>query len=72
MALLETLRDVTSGKIYVEMEGARLTRRLAKVREAKGDLDGAAEIMQELQVETWWYGASGEVRLYSRADASLS
>lgn len=53
MVLLETLRDVTAGKIYVEMEGARLTRRLAKVREAKGDLDGAAEIMQELQVETF-------------------
>lgn len=53
MVLLETLRDVTAGKIYVEMEGARLTRRLAKVREEKGDLDGATEIMQELQVETF-------------------
>jgi 26S proteasome regulatory subunit N5 len=53
MVLLETLRDVTAGKIYVEMEGARLTRRLAQVKEAKGDLEGAAEIMQELQVETF-------------------
>jgi 26S proteasome regulatory subunit N5 len=53
MVLLETLRDVTAGKIYVEMEGARLTRRLASVKEAKGDLGGAAEIMQELQVETF-------------------
>lgn len=53
MVLLETLRDVTAGKIYVEIEGARLTRRLAKIREEKGDLEGAAEIMQELQVETF-------------------
>lgn len=53
LALLETLRDVTAGKIYVELEGARLTRRLAKIREEKGDLEGAAEIMQELQVETF-------------------
>lgn len=53
MVLLETLRDVTAGKIYVEMEGARLTRRLAGVKEAKGDLEGAAAIMQELQVETF-------------------
>jgi 26S proteasome regulatory subunit N5 len=53
LVLLETLRDVTAGKIYVELEGARLTRRLARIREAKGDVEGAAEIMQELQVETF-------------------
>jgi 26S proteasome regulatory subunit N5 len=53
LALLETLRDVTAGKIYVELEGARLTRRLARIKEAKGDIEGAAEIMQELQVETF-------------------
>lgn len=53
LSLLETLRDVTSGKIYVELEGARLTRKLAAIKEAKGDLEGAVEIMQELQVETF-------------------
>eukprot|EP00180_Rhodochaete_pulchella_P000081 Plantae.Rhodophyta-Rhodochaete_pulchella.ctg10516.p1 GENE.Plantae.Rhodophyta-Rhodochaete_pulchella.ctg10516~~Plantae.Rhodophyta-Rhodochaete_pulchella.ctg10516.p1 ORF type:complete len:465 (+),score=98.69 Plantae.Rhodophyta-Rhodochaete_pulchella.ctg10516:101-1495(+) len=51
--LLTTLRDVTAGKIYVELEGARLTRSLAAIKEAKGDVAGAAEIMQELQVETF-------------------
>eukprot|EP00172_Hildenbrandia_rubra_P003338 Plantae.Rhodophyta-Hildenbrandia_rubra.ctg52.p2 GENE.Plantae.Rhodophyta-Hildenbrandia_rubra.ctg52~~Plantae.Rhodophyta-Hildenbrandia_rubra.ctg52.p2 ORF type:complete len:467 (-),score=113.63 Plantae.Rhodophyta-Hildenbrandia_rubra.ctg52:175-1575(-) len=51
--LLETLRDVTSGKIYVELERARLTRTLAGIKEEKGDIDAAADIMQELQVETF-------------------
>ncbi len=53
LALLQTLRDVTAGKIYVELERARLTRTLAKIREKNGDIEGAAEIMQETQVETF-------------------
>jgi 26S proteasome regulatory subunit N5 len=53
LSLLETLRDVTAGKIYVELEGARLSRRLAKVKEEQGDIEAAAEIMQELQIETF-------------------
>lgn len=53
LALLETLRDVTAGKIFVELERARLTRTLADIRERKGDIEGAATIMQETQVETF-------------------
>jgi len=53
LSLMTTLRDVTSGKIYVELQGARLTRMLAALKEEKGDVTGAAEIMQELQVETF-------------------
>lgn len=53
LVLLETLRDVTAGKIFVELERARLTRILAKIKEDKGDLDSAATIMQETQVETF-------------------
>jgi 26S proteasome regulatory subunit N5 len=41
------------GKIYVENERARLTHRLAKIREEEGDLQDAAKILQELQVETY-------------------
>jgi 26S proteasome regulatory subunit N5 len=55
LALLTTLRAVTEGKIYVEVEWARLTRRLARIREGEGKVDEAAEIMQEVHVET--YGA---------------
>ncbi|XP_012532414.1 26S proteasome non-ATPase regulatory subunit 12 [Monomorium pharaonis] len=51
--LIETLRSVTEGKIYVEVERARLTHRLAKIKEAEGDIAGAAAVMLELQVETY-------------------
>merc|ERR1712095_133131 len=51
--LINTLRTVTEGKIYVEVERARLTHRLAKMKEAEGNVSEAAKIMQELQVETY-------------------
>lgn len=51
--LIETLRGVTEGKIYVEVERARLTHRFAKMKEAEGDILTAANILQELQVETY-------------------
>jgi len=51
--LIETLRTVTAGKIYVEIERARLTRTLAAIREGQGDVAEAANILQELQVETY-------------------
>ena len=53
--LIETLNDVTAGKIFVEVEKARLTRALAKIKEEAGLTNEAAEIMQEVAVET--YGA---------------
>lgn len=46
-------RQVTEGKIYVECERARLTHKLAKIREDDGDIQEAANIIQELQVETY-------------------
>lgn len=53
LSFLEMLRDVTAGKIFVELERARVTRILATIKEDNGDLDGAATIMQEMQVETF-------------------
>lgn len=53
LKLIDTLRTVTEGKIYVEVERARLTHKLALIKENKGDIAGAATIMQELQVETY-------------------
>ncbi len=50
--LIATLRTVTEGKIYVEVERARLTHRLAKMQEEDGKITEAAKTMQELQVET--------------------
>jgi len=53
LKLIDTLRTVTAGKIYVEIERARLTRTLAKIREDQGDITEAASVLQELQVETF-------------------
>ncbi|KAA8491776.1 26S proteasome non-ATPase regulatory subunit 12 [Porphyridium purpureum] len=53
VALIETLREVCSGKIYVELEEARLTRMIADIYEARGEVVKAADIMQDMQVETY-------------------
>eukprot|EP01107_Rhizomastix_libera_P007701 TRINITY_DN22714_c0_g1_i1.p1 TRINITY_DN22714_c0_g1~~TRINITY_DN22714_c0_g1_i1.p1 ORF type:complete len:452 (+),score=103.07 TRINITY_DN22714_c0_g1_i1:6-1361(+) len=55
VTLIETLRSITEGKIYVELERARLTQMLAGIREAAGG-DGiatASKLLQEIQVETF-------------------
>ena len=41
---------MTAGKIYVENERARLTKILADIREAEGNITEAATVLQELQV----------------------
>ena len=46
----QTLRAVTEGKIHVELERARLTRQLAKIRESEGKVAEAADLMSEVQV----------------------
>lgn len=53
LKLMDTLRTVTAGKIYVEVERARLTHKLAMIKESEGDITEAATILQELQVETF-------------------
>ena len=53
LELIDTLRTVTEGKIYVEVERARLTHRLSMMKEAEGKIEEASKIMQELQVETY-------------------
>jgi len=53
MELIDTLRTITEGKIYVENERARLTRILAKKKEDEGNIAEAADILQEIQVETF-------------------
>lgn len=53
LALIHTLLEVTEGKIYVEIEGARLTRMLSKIKEDEGKIAEAADILHRLQVETY-------------------
>ncbi|KAH8915343.1 hypothetical protein BT69DRAFT_1325334 [Atractiella rhizophila] len=47
------LRDVTEGKIFLELERARLTRRLSAMLEAKGEVAEASRIIQEIAIETF-------------------
>nr|KJB26845.1 hypothetical protein B456_004G262500 [Gossypium raimondii] len=51
--LIKTLNSVSAGKIYVEIERARLIRRLAKIKEEQGLIAEAADLMQEVAVETF-------------------
>ncbi|GFR44258.1 hypothetical protein Agub_g5460 [Astrephomene gubernaculifera] len=53
VSLIKTLQAVTEGKIFVEIERARLTRRLAVIKEAEGKVEEAADILQEVAVETF-------------------
>ncbi|GMS84216.1 hypothetical protein PENTCL1PPCAC_6391, partial [Pristionchus entomophagus] len=53
MKLIETLRTVTAGKIYVENERARLTSIVVDRLEKEGKVDEAATMLLELQVETY-------------------
>lgn len=53
LATLETIRTVTEGKIYVEVERARATRMVSRIKEEDGDVKEARDILCELQVETF-------------------
>jgi len=53
LKLMDTLRTVTAGKIYVEVERARLTHKLALMKEVDGEVEEAATVMQEMSVETY-------------------
>lgn len=53
LSVIETLRAVTEGKIFVEVERARVTRILSNMKKEQGDLNAAADILCELQVETF-------------------
>lgn len=62
--LIKNLQAITEGKIYVEIERARLTRQLARMREAEGAVQDAAEILQEVAVETFGAMAKTEKIAY--------
>ncbi|KND87778.1 26S proteasome non-ATPase regulatory subunit 12 [Tolypocladium ophioglossoides CBS 100239] len=53
LSVIETLRTVTEGKIFVEVERARVTKKLSDIKKEQGDLKAATEILCELQVETF-------------------
>lgn len=53
LSVIDTLRTVTEGKIFVEVERARVTKILSDIKLEQGDKKAAADILCELQVETF-------------------
>jgi len=51
--LVVALRDISDGKIFLERERAVLTRVLATTKEQAGDIAAAADVLQEVHVETY-------------------
>jgi len=43
---------MSAGKMFVELERARMTKMLAEIKEAEGNSAEAADVLQEVQVET--------------------
>lgn len=58
--LVKGLRNVTEGKIFLEVPRAKLTRTLAELLEKRGDKAEACKVMQEVQVETFGALEDGE------------
>lgn len=53
MRLMETLREVTEGKVFLEVERARVSRAMSDMLYAQGDVNKAADTLQDLAVETF-------------------
>lgn len=53
LSVIDTLRTVTEGKIFVEVERARVTKILSDMKKEEGDTKAATDILCELQVETF-------------------
>ncbi len=51
--LINAIRDITDGKIFLEVERARITKIASSLYEAEDNVKKAAELMQELPVETF-------------------
>merc|ERR1712228_724037 len=67
LKLINTLIAVTEGKIFVEVERARLTRKLAQIKEIDDkNIAEACDILQELQIETF-----GSMRKKEKCDFLL-
>lgn len=71
LSVIETLRTVTEGKIFVEVERARITRILSDIKKEQGDHEAAKDILCELQVETFGSMSRREKTEFILAQVSL-
>lgn len=53
LELIDVLRTVTDGKIFIELERARVTMVLSKIKEKNGELKEACTTLNDIQVETY-------------------
>lgn len=53
LELIDVLRTVTDGKIFIELERARVTKTLAQIMEKNGDIKGACTTLNDIQIETY-------------------
>lgn len=51
--IIDTIRNVTENKIFVEVERARVTRQLTNIKKSEGNNEEACKLLCELQVETY-------------------
>lgn len=51
--MITTLSEITEGKIFLEVEKAKLVKMQSKLKEDEGDIEEAANLIQEVQVETF-------------------
>ncbi|GAW79881.1 26S proteasome regulatory subunit p55 [Plasmodium gonderi] len=51
--LINTLCTISEGKIFVEVERSEIVRVLSQIKEEEGNIEEAANILQEVQVETF-------------------
>lgn len=53
MDLIQAIWEATEGKFYVEIEFARCTWRYAEMKEEDGEMRAAADVILDVQVETY-------------------
>ncbi|SCP03810.1 26S proteasome regulatory subunit p55, putative [Plasmodium ovale] len=51
--IIDTLCTISEGKIFVEVERSQIVKILSKIKEDDGNIEDAANILQEVQVETF-------------------
>lgn len=66
LELINTLRAISAGKMFVELERARMTKILSDMKEAEGATAEAADVLSEVQVET-----IGSMEIREKADFLL-
>jgi 26S proteasome regulatory subunit N5 len=51
--MLESLKEASEGKMFLEREYAQVVRWIAEMMEADGKQDEATKLIQEIQIETY-------------------